>query len=340
MGLTDKALEIAEYLIYEMDDNGYITVDLEGVADELSVDIDEVERVLGVIQRMEPAGIGARNVQECLELQLERKGKKDSLEYRIVTEFINELARNDIERISKSLNIDKEKARKAIDALKKLNPRPASSILTKETAAVIPDLIAEVKEGSIKLRLNRDWLPNIGFHNPYESEPAVVQDLESKKFIKENMDSAKGVIDNLKRREDTLYKVADYIINFQRGSFCGGGLSIKTLMIKEIAGALNLHTSTISRAVSNKYIQINNEVMALKALLSKGIKREGGETTSKAAIKSKIRALIKDEDTARPLNDGDIKESLEKEGIEIKRRTIAKYRNSLRILPAYLRRKK
>ena len=180
MGLTDKALEIAEYLIYEMDDNGYITVDLEGVADELSVDIDEVERVLGVIQRMEPAGIGARNVQECLELQLERKGKKDSLEYRIVTEFINELARNDIERISKSLNIDKEKARKAVDALKKLNPRPASSILTKETAAVIPDLIAEVKEGSIKLRLNRDWLPNIGFHNPYESEPAVVQDLESK----------------------------------------------------------------------------------------------------------------------------------------------------------------
>ncbi len=339
LGLKDKALEIAEYLIYEMDDNGYITVDLEQMADELSADMNEIEKILGIIQGMEPPGIGARDVRECLQLQLKRAGREDSLEHSIVTGFINELAKNDIDKISKALNADKGNVRKAINNIKKLNPRPASSVLGREIAKVIPDLIVEIKNKNINLILNRDWLPHLRFYNPYESEVKITEDAEAKKFIKENMDSAKYLIDNLKRREDTIYKVADYILNFQLEGLIEGKKEVKSLTIKDVALALSLHTSTISRTISNKYVQIDNEVMPLKALLSKGMRKQDGEITSKAAVKKKIEILVKNENRARPLSDEAIKRELEKEGIVIKRRTIAKYRNSLRILPAYLRKK-
>lgn len=339
MDLKGKALEAAEYLIYEMDDNGYIPVELEEVADALSVDMSEVEKALEVIQSMDPPGIGARDVQDCLQLQLKRKGKKNSIEYAIVTEFINELARNDVDKISKALNVSKEKVRDAIDNVKKLNPRPASTILAEEAPEVIPDLIAEVKDKNINLMLNRDWLPQLGFYNPYENQPEIVKDAQAKKFIKENMDSAKILIDNLRRREETIYKVASYILSFQIEGLMEGKHEVKSLTLRDVATALNMHHSTISRTVSNKYIQIDNEVMPLKSFLSKGVEKEGGEIISKANIKKKIEAMIKNEDKAHPLNDENIRKRLEAEGIRIERRTIAKYRNTLRILPAYLRKK-
>ena len=339
MDLKGKALEAAEYLTYEMDDNGYIPVELEEVADALSVDMAEVEKALEVIQSMDPPGIGARDVQECLQLQLKRKGKKNSIEYAIVTEFINELARNDVDKISKALNASKEKVRDAIDNVKKLNPRPASTILAEEAPEVIPDLIAEVKDKNINLMLNRDWLPQLGFYNPYENQPEIAKDIQAKKFIKENMDSAKILIDNLKRREETMYKVASYILGFQIEGLMEGKHEVKSLTLRDVATALNMHHSTISRTVSNKYIQIDNEVMPLKSFLSKGVEKEGGEIISKANIKKKIEAIIKNEDKTHPLNDENIRKRLEAEGIKIERRTIAKYRNSLRILPAYLRKK-
>jgi len=153
------------------------------------------------------------------------------------------------------------------------------------------------------------------------------------------MDSAKILIDNLKRREETIYKVASYILGFQIEGLIEGKHEVKSLTIKDVATALNLHPSTISRTVSNKYIQIDDEVMPLKSFLSKGVEKEGGEIISKANIKKKIEAMIKDEDKTHPLNDDNIRKGLEAEGIRIERRTIAKYRTSLRILPAYLRKK-
>lgn len=339
IGLTDKLSEIAEYLIYEMDDNGYITIDLEEAAGSLSVDIEDAKKALLAIQGMEPAGIGARDVTECLKLQLERLGKENSLEYAIVTEFIGELAKNDIDKISKKLNTDKKNIQNAINNIKKLNPRPASNMLSEEVQKVVPDLIAEVGRQRINLQLNKDWLPCLKFHNLYENEPGVAEDPAAKKFIKENMEQAKVLIDNLKRREDTIFKVADYILNFQKDNFINEGSEIKSLTIKDVAEKLNLHPSTISRAISNKYIQIDNEVMPIGSLLSKGVRKQDGEITSKIAIKKKIESIIKNEDKSSPLTDDQIKDILGKEDIAVKRRTIAKYRNFLHILPTYLRKK-
>lgn len=338
-GLKNKPLEIAEYLIYEMDDDGYIKADLEETAEVLSVEKNEVEKALKTIQEMDPPGIGARGVGECLRLQLERMGKKESIEYNIISDFINELAQNDINKISKTLNIDKEKIKSAVSNIKKLNPRPASTLLGKEAQKITPDLIAEIDDKKIYLCLNKEWLPQLKFYNPYENEKDIAKDPQAKKFIKDGSNSAISLIDGLKKREETIYKVANYILNLQKNSFIDNGAEIKTLTIKDVAQALKLHISTISRAISNKYIQVNNEVMPINSLLSKGVRKQDGEITSKSSIKKRIAALIKNENIERPLTDEDIKEGLKKEGIILKRRTVAKYRNSMRILPAYLRKK-
>jgi RNA polymerase sigma-54 factor len=339
LNLKSKTLEIAEYLIYEMDSNGYITVTLEEVAQDLSVSINDVKNCLTMIQNLDPPGIGARDVQECLQLQLKRINKENSLEYTIVSKYIGELARNDSAKISKMLNIDKQDVQKAIDNIKKLNPRPASTILSRGSERVIPDLIATVKNNKVHLELNRGWLPRLRLYNPYENKLDIIKDFETRKFLKEHMDSARYFVDNLKRREETMYRVANYILNFHQNELMSDTDKIKSLTIKDISQALNFHPSTINRAVSNKYVQINEKVMPLKNLLSHGIKKVNDETTSKTAIKTEIREMVKNEDRTNPLSDRLIQEKLEKEGIIIKRRTIAKFRNSMHILPAYLRRK-
>lgn len=339
-GLNDKETEIAEYLIYEMDENGYIAIGPMEVAEDSSASLETVEDVLEKIQAMEPAGIGARDITECLQIQLKRLGKEGSLEYTIVSEFRNELAVNDTDAIAAKTGADKEDVREAINNIKKLNPRPGSTILAKEAQAINPDLVAEVGKDGIQMHFNRSWLPHLQFYNPYENDTEIAQDAESKKFIKDTMNSAKRLIDDLTRREETIYKVAEYILDFQKESLIDEKQHIKTLIIDNVAHGLNLHKSTISRAVSNKYIQVNNKVIALKSLLSRGIQKRNGEITSKSSVKNKIMDFIRKEDKAKPLSDEKMQIMLEEEGITIKRRTVAKYRNNLRILPAYLRKKK
>ena len=222
LGLKDKALEIAEYLIFEMDENGYIAAELDDAAADLSVDTEAIEKCLSVIQSMEPAGIGARDIRECLQLQLKRKDKENSIEYEIVSNFLNEVARNDIEKIAAALKADKEKVQDAIGYIKKLNPRPASSILGKAAEETIPELVAKVSNKSVRLEVNRGSVPRLKIYNPYENELDVIKDPEARKFLKENLDVAKALVDNLKRREDTICKVAKYILDFQKDTITNG----------------------------------------------------------------------------------------------------------------------
>jgi RNA polymerase sigma-54 factor len=339
VNLKDNLLEIAEYLISEMDQNGYIKIPLEEVAKSLLVSIEEVENSLIAIQGLEPPGIGARDICECMQLQLKRTGKGGSLEYLIVSGFIDELVREDTAKISKALDVDQERVKSAVSNIKKLNPQPAGTMLSKSARRVIPDLIARVKNKKIQLELNKDWLPRLKLYNPYDEKLDIVKDPEAKKFLKENMDSARHLIDGLKRREETMCKVTEYILRFQGADALNDTHEIKSLTVKDVSGALGLHPSTINRTISNKYIQINDSAIPLKNFLSHGIKKENGEITSKTAIKKRILHLVKNEDRKRPLSDKAIQEKLKQEGIIIERRTIAKYRKLLRILPTYLRRK-
>ncbi|MBI5144310.1 MAG: RNA polymerase factor sigma-54 [Candidatus Omnitrophica bacterium] len=335
----DNLMRISEYLIFEMDDNGYLGIDEEEAARDLSADVEEVEKSISLIQGMEPAGIGARDIRECLQIQLERSGKKDSLEYRIVDGYLPEVAKEDVQKISKALKAEARLVREAIKNIKKLNPRPAANILSVKPEQVTPDLIVHIEKSKVRLELNRSSLPQLKLYNPYEKDMDIIKDADARNFMKENMDAAKGLMDNLKRREDTICRVAEYIISYQRDALLKDGHDIRTLTIKEIAGALDFHPSTISRAISNKYIQVNDRAISLTGLLSHGIKKENGEIESKTAVKDRIKKLVKDEDSAHPLSDAEIEKKLKEEGIKIARRTIVKYRKALRVLPAYLRKK-
>ncbi len=337
--ISDKLLEIAEYLIFEMDDNGYISVEPEEAARDLSVDVEDVQECLEAIQGLEPAGIGASDITECLQLQLKRKGLEGSLEYKIVSSYLAEVAREDIERIAGALKTDKETVKSAIALIKKLNPRPASTILSKSSERVIPELMARFEKNKVRLELNRGAIPGLKLYNPYENDFNIIKDPQARKFMTENINAAKSLIDNLKRREDTVCKVANYILSFQRDNLTKDKHDIKTLTIKDIAKAVKFHPSTISRAISHKYIKVNDKVISLNSLISHGMKNENGEIQSKTAVKTRIEALVKNEDNSHPLTDDAISDGLKSEGIALSRRTVAKYRLALRILPAYLRKK-
>jgi RNA polymerase sigma-54 factor len=339
LNLSDKEMEIVEYLIYEMDENGYITTNLEEAAADLAVALEEVESALEAIQSLEPAGIGAQDISECLQLQLKRMAKEGSLEYRMVTECISEVAKNDVEKIARLLMSDKEEVKSAIANIKKLNPRPASTILSKKAEDISPDFVVRFRNKKVQLELNKNWLPRLRLYNPYENKVDIIKDADARRFMKENMDLAKNLIDGVRRREETMCRVADYILTYHKDSLQNKPHEIKSLTVKDISKALNIHPSTVTRTIANKYIQIYDKVMPLKSLLSAGITKDGGDSVSKTAVKKRIESLIKNEDKARPLTDGAIQDIFSKEGIPIKRRTIAKYRDSLRILPAYFRKK-
>lgn len=338
LDLTDKELEIAEYLIYEMDDNGYIATDPEEVAGDLSAAMEEVENCITAIQSLDPPGIGAKDIRECLQLQLKRMNKEDSLEYRIISEFIDEVAKSDKEKIAKILKIDKESVGAAINSIKKLNPRPAGNLLSEQAQWIAPDLTVRFKNKKVRLELNREWLPRLRLYNPYENKLGTIKDSNTREFIKENMGSARDLIDGIKRREETMCKVAEYILSFHKDSLKNSGHDVKSLMINDISKALGLHPSTVNRAISNKYVQIDDKVIILKSLLSDKIKKTNGESVSKISVKKRIETLVKNEGKSRPLSDKAIQEILAKEGIIIQRRTVTKYRNALNILPTYLRR--
>jgi RNA polymerase sigma-54 factor len=338
-GISDELFEIAEYLIFEMDDNGYIPLEPEEAARDLGVSVEDVQKSLDAVQGLEPAGIGAQDITECLQLQLKRRGMERSLEYKIVSSYLAEVAREDIERITKALKTDAKAVKDAVANIKKLNPRPASTILSKNSERVIPELTARFEKNKLRLELNRGTIPGLKLYNPYENDFNVIKDPEARKFMQENINAAKNLIDNLKRREDTVCKVANYILNFQRDNLTKDKHDIKTLTIKDIARAIKFHPSTISRAVSHKYIKVNDKVISLNSLLSHGMKKENGEIQSKTAIKKILERLVKSEDSSYPLTDDAISDRLKKEGLYLSRRTVAKYRLALHILPAYLRKK-
>jgi RNA polymerase sigma-54 factor len=338
-GISEKEQEISEYLIFEMDESGYIKVGVEEAAEDLGVAKKDVLKCLSIIQSMEPAGIGAQDITECLQLQLKRQDKEDSLEYQIVSSFLGEVAQDNIEKIAKSIKADKKQIKDAVNAIKKLNPRPASTILSKESNKVIPELLAKVERNKVRIEINRGALPGLKLYNPYENDLGIIRDPEARKFLKDNMGAAKTLIDSIKRREETVCKVADYILEFQKDAIADGKGDIRSLTINDVAKAVKFHPSTISRTVSNKYVQINDKVITLGSLLSHGIKNQNGEMESKTAVKKRIEELIKHEDTVSPLSDSDICEKLKIQGMDINRRTVAKYRQSIRILPSYLRKK-
>lgn len=357
LGLDQRQEKIGEQLIGSIENDGYIRRELEAIINDLAfsmnieTDIDEIEEILRKIQSFDPPGIAARNLQECLLLQLERKidhTSEISLSIEIIEDCFADFTKKHYDKIIKKLNIDdKEELKAAINLITKLNPKPGgSSGELVKTQYLLPDFLLTNNNGKLELTLNSRNAPELKISRSY-SEMMDTYDKSNKKdkklretasFVKQKLDSAKWFIDAIKQRQHTLLNTMRSIVNFQYDFFLTGDESkLRPMILKDIANEINMDISTVSRVANSKSVQIEFGIFPLKYFFSEGIATESGDDVSSREVKHYLKSIIEKEDKKKPLSDDKLEKLLKLKGYNIARRTVAKYREQLNIPVARLR---
>ena len=358
--LTEEEEVMAEYLIGSLDDDGLLRKSIQTLIDELMLyrgiytNETEVERILSIIQEFDPAGIGARSLQECLLLQLKRKPDSPlkQIEVEIIEKYCDDFTRKNKEKIVQRLSISEETYDEAINELTKLNPRPGSSlgdIVGKNFQQIIPDFLVETEEdGSISLTLNNGNVPELRLSREFNDmleEFTTNKENQSKEskdaffFLKQKVDAAQGFINAIKQRQQTLLTTMQVIIDLQRPFFLEGDETLlKPMILKDVAEKAKLDVSTISRVSNSKYVQTNYGIFPLRFFFNDGYTTEEGEELSIREIKQLLKECVEHENKENPYNDDELADILREKGYPIARRTIAKYRQQLNIPTARLRR--
>ena len=360
--LSESEHRVAEYIIGNIDDDGYLRRDVENIVDDLAfgagveVSEEEVLRLLKLIQQFEPAGVGARDLKECLLLQIERKraAAPDNkiLEDAkiIVAECFDEFSRKHYEKISRRLRLNDAELKQAIDEILKLNPTPGGAItdaaFAQHAEKIIPDFSLDLVDGELQLSLNAGDVPELRINKSYLDLLEQYQSGESTKgkkdvvsFVKYKLNSAKSFIDAVHQRNNTLMLTMTAIVQFQKPFFLSGDESmLKPMILKDIADVTGLDVSTISRVSNSKYVQTWFGIYALKDFFSNGMQTVSGEEVSTGELKNMLKTLVDEEDKRKPLTDDELVALMEKKGFQIARRTVAKYRQMLDIPVARLRR--
>ncbi len=337
----ERILGMGDYLIGSLDDSGYLLCNLDEVANVFNEPVEEVEKVLKIIQDFDPPGVGARNLRESLIIQLRSKGLEDSMAAKIITEYFDDFKQKKYMEISKKLKISIQEVQNQCKIISMLDPKPGLEISAEEPKYVIPDLIVEVIEGKYVVYLNDKNIPRLRVSQAYQSE--LMKDSkdgnkETREFIQSRIKSARWLIQTIEQRRKTMVKVMECIVDKQKEFFEKGTAFLKPLTLQQVAVEINMHESTVSRVTTQKYVQTPRGVYELKFFFSSSLKtHDGGEISAKSA-KDKIKKIIEKEDQRNPLSDQKIADMLKKDGLEIARRTVAKYREQLSILPARLRR--
>ncbi len=356
---SEKEEALAMYLIGNLDDDGYVRRKLEAIANDLAfsqninTDEDELLEILRFIQDLEPPGVGARSLQECLLLQIDVKDKEIceiKLARKILKYYFNEFTKKHYEKIITRLNISEQELKAAIDEILKLNPKPGSSFSdsSRVIQTLVPDFILENKEGELQLTLNAKNVPELRLNYTYtemllsyshkSKNEKTKSDKETITFVKQKLDSAKWFIDAIKQRQNTLLLTMNAIIEYQHKYFMDGEESLlRPMILKNIAEKTNLDISTISRVANSKYIQTHFGIYSLKYFFSEGLQTESGEEVSTREIKSILKECIDNEEKKKPLTDDKLTNILKEKGYKIARRTVAKYREQLNIPVARLR---
>jgi len=355
--LDDRQMKIGEQLIGSIENDGYIRRDLEAIINDLAfsmnieTDIDEIEEILRKIQTFDPPGIAARNLQECLLLQLERKADHSpeiDLGIRIIEDCFADFTKKHYDKIIKKLNIDNEEELKAaINLITKLNPKPGgSSAEMVKTQYLIPDFLLTNDNGKLELTLNSRNAPELKISRSY-SEMMQTYDKSKKRdkklretasFVKQKLDAAKWFIDAIKQRQQTLLNTMRSIVNFQYDFFITGDeAKLKPMILKDIANDIKMDISTVSRVANSKSVQTEFGIFPLKFFFSEGISTDSGDDVSSREVKQQLKDLIDNEDKKKQLSDDKLEKSLKQKGYNIARRTVAKYREQLNIPVARLR---
>ena len=336
--LNDDELVIAEEIIANIDDNGYLKASLEKLAEDIKSPLDKIEKVLHVIQDLDPQGIGARTLQECLLIQLKNNQREESLAFEIVQSYFKELSRKKYLLISKKLNIDLDKIKSAIREITSLNPKPGAAFSNNENTDIVPDIIVTPYKNRFRIMFNKKWQPKLKINTQYRKilkDPDTPE--ETRQFINERLKNALWLIKSVEERQKNILKVTGAIVNIQRQAMLRGLSYVRPLTLKEIADKTHLHLSTVARITANKYIAAPLGTYYLKNLFGRKFESNKQIPVSDKNILSKIQYIILKEHKEKPLADQIIANILNKEGIRISRRTIAKYRDKLKIAPSYLR---
>ncbi len=336
------ARRIGEYIIGNLNERGYLSLSVEEIARDLGVSEEAVEHVLRKIQFFDPVGVAARSLEECLLIQLEHLGLKDSLAAKIVAHHLRELERGQLENIAKKYGVSLEEVEAAFEVIRGLDPIPARNYSDEEPQYIEPDVLV-FKEGSDwVVRLNDDGLPRLRISPYYRrllSDPNLPQ--QAKQYIQKKLRSAVWLIRSIEQRNRTLLRVSESIMRFQRDFLEKGISGLKPLILRDVAQDVDLHESTVSRVTTGKYIDTPHGIFELKFFFSSGYTSSTGDQISTETVKQYIKEIIAGEDPSRPYSDQKIADILQKKyNIKVARRTVAKYRDLLGILPASRRKRK
>jgi len=339
--LDEKEKEIALYIIGNLNRYGFLEVDLEKVIEATECEPDDAGYILEVIQDLDPPGIGARDISESLYLQLERMGRADSLAAEIVQHYLPLLVARNIKALSKATGRKKLEVVRAVDFItSELSPFPGLPYTSDSTNYIVPDVYIQKIDGEYVIRLNDEDIPRLKLSTHYQELLRNCKDMEkeSRNYISDKLKNADWFIKSLHQRQQTIYKVMDSLLKFQYDFFERGSRYLRPLILKDVADDIDMHESTISRVTSNKYVHTPQGIYELKYFFSTAIPREGGDALAAESVKVRIKKMIEEEDKDKPLSDNAISLKLAGQDIKIARRTVAKYRDQLKILPVKHRR--
>ncbi|HCJ5582148.1 TPA: RNA polymerase factor sigma-54 [Escherichia coli] len=335
---TDRA--IATSIVDAVDDTGYLTVPLEDILESMGdeeIDIDEVEAVLKRIQRFDPVGVAAKDLRDCLLIQLSQFDKTTPWleEARlIISDHLDLLGNHDFRTLMRVTRLKEDVLKEAVNLIQSLDPRPGQSIQTGEPEYVIPDVLVRKHNGHWTVELNSDSIPRLQINQHYASMCNNARNDGDSQFIRSNLQDAKWLIKSLESRNDTLLRVSRCIVEQQQAFFEQGEEYMKPMVLADIAQAVEMHESTISRVTTQKYLHSPRGIFELKYFFSSHVNTEGGGEASSTAIRALVKKLIAAENPAKPLSDSKLTSLLSEQGIMVARRTVAKYRESLSIPPS------
>lgn len=331
--------EAAELIIGNLTDEGYLRTPMSTLSQTSGLPLEQLEAALPHVQALDPAGIAARDLRECLLLQLERRGQKESLEYTVVRDHLEALGRRRYQDIAGKLGVYPDEIQDAAENIGKLQPRPGLALCPAEPEYVVPEVTVTRSEDGFRVTLNDEPLPRLRISHAYKDLLTQAgSNPEVREYLREKMRAGKFLMRCLDQREQTIQRIAEEIVRRQRDFFEQGRAFLKPMTMAQIAEVVGVHETTVSRAVAGKYMDTPLGLIEMRSLFTSGVATANGGAVASTGVKELISEMVRNEDSARPLTDDQIEARLKAQGIQIARRTVAKYRGELKILPVAMRR--
>ncbi len=339
--LTEQEYNIGEYIIGCIDESGYLTCSLEEIVEALKSDLETTRKMLKLIQSFDPPGVGARDLRESLLIQLKERGLEQSLAYRIVSQYLNELDKKSLSQLAKSLDTEFEEVQKAMELIRTLSPKPTTGRFVSGAVPIVPDLVVEKVGNEYVIFHNDKSIPRLRINPAYKEllKKNSPTKPEARDYVKGKLEQARWLLNAINQRRTTMVNVMGAIIEEQREFFESGPEFLRPLTMEAIANKLNMNVATVSRVSNDKYVQTPQGLFEIRYFFNSGMTRDDGQEVSKRQIKSILEDIIKEEDPGSPLSDREIFNRLKEKGLNLARRTVTKYREELKILPARFRKR-